>query len=78
MWQPDIKLEPTTHPAGGVAPSSYALALHRYIEKARTRVDRNGFGGRHRGPSMFRLVLGRRTSGNGSRVRDDRGLDPAA
>lgn len=28
MWQPDIKLETLAYPAGGVALSAYALALH--------------------------------------------------
>jgi hypothetical protein len=38
MWQPDIKFE-TTYPAGGVAPSTHALALHNYIQKARARLS---------------------------------------
>ena len=37
MWQPDIKFETTSYPAGGVAPSTYALALYNYIRKARAR-----------------------------------------
>jgi hypothetical protein len=40
MWQPDIKLETPRYPAGGVAPSSYALALHTYIQKIRDQVRR--------------------------------------
>ena len=40
MWQPDIKFETATYPAGGVAPSSYALALYNYIQKARARLRR--------------------------------------
>ncbi len=38
MWQADIKFETPTYPAGGVAPSTYALALHNYIQKARARL----------------------------------------
>jgi hypothetical protein len=40
MWQPDIKFETATHPAGGVAASSFALALHNYIQKAKARLRR--------------------------------------
>ncbi len=39
MWQPDIKFETVSDPAGGVAPSSYALALHNYIQKAGARLS---------------------------------------
>ena len=39
MWQPDIKFEKATYPAGGVAPSTYDLALHNYIQKARARLS---------------------------------------
>jgi hypothetical protein len=39
MWQPDIKFETVSYPAGGVAPSTYALALHNYIQKARARLS---------------------------------------
>ena len=38
MWQPDIKFETATYPAGGVAPSSHALARHTYIQKIKDRV----------------------------------------
>jgi len=34
MWQPDIKIETMTYPAGGVAPSTYALALHSHTYPA--------------------------------------------
>ncbi len=37
MWQPDIKFETAAFPAGGVAPSTYALALYNYIQKIRAR-----------------------------------------
>jgi hypothetical protein len=40
MWQPDIKFETVSHPAGGVAPSTYALALYTYIQKAKARLRR--------------------------------------
>ena len=40
MWPTDIKFETATYPAGGVAPSTYALALHNYIQKARARLRR--------------------------------------
>ncbi len=40
MWQPEIKYETASYPAGGVAPSTYALALHDYIRKARARLHR--------------------------------------
>jgi hypothetical protein len=40
MWQPDIKVEIVTYPAGGVAPSTYALALFNYIQEARDRLRR--------------------------------------
>ncbi len=40
MWLPDIKFETATYPAGGVAPSTYALALHNYIRKVRSRPRR--------------------------------------
>jgi hypothetical protein len=40
MWQPDIKFETVTYPAGGVAPSTHALALHNYIQKARSWLRR--------------------------------------
>ena len=40
MRQPDIKFETATYPAGGVAPSTYALALHNYIQKVRVRLRR--------------------------------------
>ncbi len=38
MWQPDTKFETAAYPAGGVAPSSYALRLFNYIRKARSRL----------------------------------------
>ena len=41
MWQPDIKFETAPYPTGGVAPSTYVLALYNYIQKLRAR--------RHRG-----------------------------
>ena len=37
MWQPDLKVERPSYPKGGVAPSSYDLALFNYLQKARTR-----------------------------------------
>ena len=40
MWPTDIEFETATYPAGGVAPSSYALALYSYIQKARSRLRR--------------------------------------
>ena len=40
MWQPDIKFETATYPAGGVAPSTYALKLFTYIRNARARLRR--------------------------------------
>jgi hypothetical protein len=40
MWQPDIKIETASYPTGGVAPSTYALALHNYIRKARSWLRR--------------------------------------
>ena len=40
MWLPDIKFETATYPAGGVAPSTYVLALHNYIQKAKARLRR--------------------------------------
>jgi hypothetical protein len=40
MWQPDIKIETAIYPAGGVAPSTYTLALFNYIQKARARLRR--------------------------------------
>jgi len=39
-WQPDIKFETATFPAGGVAPSTYALARHYYIQRARAWLRR--------------------------------------
>ena len=40
MWRTDIKVETATYPAGGVAPSTYALALYNYIQKVRARPRR--------------------------------------
>lgn len=40
MWQPDTKLETAAYPAGGVAPSTYALRLFTYIRKASSRLPR--------------------------------------
>lgn len=40
MWQPDIKPETVSYPRGGVAPSSYALLLHSYLQKLRARLRR--------------------------------------
>ncbi len=40
MWQPDFKIEVVTYPAGGVAPSTYVLALHNYMQKAKARLRR--------------------------------------
>ena len=40
MWQPDIKSETASYPPGGVAPSSYALLLHTYLEKLKARLRR--------------------------------------
>ena len=40
MWQPDIKVETATYPAGGIAPSTYALKLFTYIRKAQARLRR--------------------------------------
>ena len=42
MWQQDIEQTSQTHRAGGVAPSSYGLALDSYIQttKARREGDR--------------------------------------
>jgi hypothetical protein len=40
MWPTDIKFETPTYPAGGVAPSTYALALYNYIQKVRSRPRR--------------------------------------
>jgi len=40
MWQPDIKFETATYPAGGVAPSTITLALFNYIQKVRARPRR--------------------------------------
>jgi hypothetical protein len=40
MWQPDIKLETGTYPAGGVAASTYALTLHNYMQKTKARLRR--------------------------------------
>ena len=42
MWQPpsDLTFETVTYPAGGVAPSTYVLALHNYIQKAKARLRR--------------------------------------
>jgi hypothetical protein len=40
MWQPDIKVETANYPAGGVAPSTYTLALHNYIQKAKAWLRR--------------------------------------
>ena len=37
MWQPDIKFETATYPAGGVAPSTFTLALFNYIQKVRAK-----------------------------------------
>jgi hypothetical protein len=34
MWQPDIKFGTGSYPAGGVAPSTCALAPHNHIQKA--------------------------------------------
>jgi hypothetical protein len=40
MWQPDIRIETATYPAGGVAPSAYALTRHTHIRKVRARLRR--------------------------------------
>ena len=40
MWQPEIQLKPASYPAGGVAPSSYALALYNYIQKISSHLRR--------------------------------------
>jgi hypothetical protein len=40
MWQPAFKIEMPNYPVGGVAPSTYALALFNYIQKARARQRR--------------------------------------
>ena len=40
MWPTDIKFETAAYPAGGVAPSTFALARHYYIQKVRARLHR--------------------------------------
>jgi hypothetical protein len=35
MWQPDIKFETETYPAGGVAPGTFALARFNCIQHAK-------------------------------------------
>ena len=41
MWQQDIEQTSQTHRAGGVAPSSYGLALDSYIQTTKTRRERD-------------------------------------
>ena len=40
MWQSNNKLESYSYPAGGIAPSTYALKRHSYLEKAKYRLHR--------------------------------------
>ena len=40
MWPTDIIFKTAIYPAGGVAPSSFALALYNYIQKVRERPRR--------------------------------------
>ncbi len=49
MWQPDIKFETATYPAGGVAPSAHVLALHNYIGAIRAAAVRDSALRRRRG-----------------------------
>ncbi len=39
MWQPDPRSDAPSYPKGGVAPSSYDLALFNYVQKARARFN---------------------------------------
>ncbi len=40
MRPPDINFDTAAYPAGGVAPSTFALAPHDYIQKVRVRLRR--------------------------------------